>query len=128
MGAGRRYLACGTPSGGVLTQDIGMALAKKYEEWNVPTSTWPLWILQCIALLRPNVRDVLEQGQAKTFFHPVNGEELIGKWKPWEESVLDLTDSMLKLGKVKKRQAGLFVWIAVASAIVGCSILVQALR
>jgi len=126
--AGRRYLACGTPSGGVLTQDIGMALAKKYEEWNVPTSTWPLWILQCIALLRPNVRDVLEQGQAKTFFHPVNGEELIGKWKPWEESVLDLTDSMLKLGKVKKRQAGLFVWIAVASAIVGCSILVQALR
>jgi nucleoside-diphosphate-sugar epimerase len=126
--AGRRYLACGTPSGGVLTQDVGSVLAKKYEEFSVPTSTWPLWILQCIALFRPRVRDVLEQGQEKTFFHPVNGEELIGKWTPWESSVIDLADSMLKFGKVKKQQAELFLWIAVAVAVVGCGALVQALR
>jgi len=103
-------------------------LAKKYEEFSVPTSTWPLWILQCIALFRPRVRDVLEQGQEKTFFHPVNGEELIGKWTPWESSVIDLADSMLKFGKVKKQQAELFLWVAVAVAVVGCGALVQALR
>jgi nucleoside-diphosphate-sugar epimerase len=126
--AGRRYLACGTPSGGVLTQDVASALAKKYEEFNVPTSTWPLWLLQFVAFFRPTVRDVLDQGQEKTFFHPVNGEELIGRWTPWESSVADLADSMLKLGKVKKKQAELYVYIAVAAAVVGCSILVQILR
>jgi hypothetical protein len=126
--AGRRYLACGTPSGGVLTQDVASSLAQKYEEFRVPTSTWPLWLLQCIALLSPRVRDVLEQGQEKTFFHPVNGEELIGKWTPWESSINDLAESMFKFGKVKKQQTELFVYIAVAVAVVGCGILVQVLR
>ena len=40
------------------------------------------------------------EGEGEANVLPSAGEELIGKWKPWEESVLDLTDSMLKLGKV----------------------------
>jgi len=101
---GKRFLAvshCDAPA--PMLPEVAGVLAAHFgpRGFRVPTRRLPTCLVRCLAhLVDPSLKLLLRCIDQRHYFAPVNGTTCLGSWIPWETSLVDMAESMIKHGKL----------------------------
>lgn len=108
--AGQRYL-CSSTSASIPMGDVASLLATHYnpQGWKVPTGVLPDWVLKFLSIFDPKLKGVLDFLGITFYWNNAKGTQVMGgSWIPWQQSVLDMAESMIKRKIISKPAKGCF--------------------